>query len=46
MNIKSENKDSVTYRHEISVPLNARKFLLCGKPLQSKIGMFVTGKKI
>ncbi|KAL6933474.1 uncharacterized protein HGUI_03984 [Hanseniaspora guilliermondii] len=46
MDIKSESKDLVTYRHEVSVPLNARKFLLRGKPLQKKIGMFVTGGKI
>jgi hypothetical protein len=46
INIKSENKDSVTCRHEISVPLNARRFLLHGEALQKKIGMFVTGGKI
>ncbi|CAI8498779.1 unnamed protein product [Hanseniaspora opuntiae] len=46
INIKSENKGSVTYRHEISVPLNARRFLLRGEALQKKIGMFVTGGKI
>ncbi|CAI8495631.1 unnamed protein product [Hanseniaspora opuntiae] len=46
MNIKSENKDSATFRHEISVPLNARRFLLRGEALQKKIGMFVTGGKI
>ncbi|KAL6939142.1 hypothetical protein ACO0OL_000766 [Hanseniaspora opuntiae] len=46
MDIKSESNDLATYRHEISVPLNARKFLLRGEALQKKIGMFVTGGKI
>ncbi|CAI8509098.1 unnamed protein product [Hanseniaspora opuntiae] len=46
MNIKSEYKDSASFRHEISVPLNARRFLLRGEALQKKIGMFVTGGKI
>jgi hypothetical protein len=46
MEIKLENTDSVTYRHKISVPINARRFLLCGEDLQNKIGMFVTGRKI
>ncbi|CAI8498256.1 unnamed protein product [Hanseniaspora opuntiae] len=46
MDIKSENKDSATFRHEISVPLNARRFLLRGEALQKKIGMFVSGGKI
>ena len=41
-----ENKDLITYRDEILVPLNARNFLLCRKPLQSKIDMFVSGGKI
>ena len=41
-----ENKYLVTYRHEISVPLSARKFLIRGEALQNKIGMFVTGGKI
>jgi hypothetical protein len=41
-----KNKNLVTYRNENSVPLNARIFLLCRKPLQNKIGMFVTGGKI
>jgi hypothetical protein len=46
MDIKSENKGLFTYRNEISVPLNARRFLLCGEAFQHKIGMFVTGGKM
>ena len=46
MDIKLENNDLVTYRDKNSVPLNARIFLLCGKRLQNKNGMFVTGGKI
>lgn len=46
MGINSDNKYLFTYNHEISIPLNARRFLLRGETLQDKIGMFVTGGKI
>jgi dsDNA-binding SOS-regulon protein len=46
MDIKLENKDLATYRHEISVPINARRFLLRGEAFKNKIGMFVTDGKM
>jgi hypothetical protein len=45
IDIKLENEDKVTSKHEISVPLNARRFFLHGKDIQHKKGMFVTGER-